>query len=139
MAPRPDPPPRRGLLQRARSHLVDLTLLRISGEYRSLFVGHSVCYFGDSIVAVVVPFQVFAITGSVFAVGMLGLVQLVPVFVFPIVGGAAADAMDRRRLVIVTNVLLAGMSLLMARSVGTRLASGTTTRRIPFRSSTGPC
>ena len=93
---------------------MDLTPLRISGEYRSLFVGHSVSYFGDAIVAVVVPFQVFAITGSVFAVGMLGLVQLVPVFVFPIVGGAAADAMDRRRLVIVTNVVLAGMSLLMA-------------------------
>ena len=93
---------------------MDLTPLRISSEYRSLFVGHSVSYFGDSIVAVVVPFQVFAITGSVFAVGMLGLVQLVPVFVFPIVGGAAADAMDRRRLVIVTNVALAGMSLLMA-------------------------
>ncbi len=101
-------------MQGARSHLMDLTPLRISGEYRSLFVGHSVSYFGDSIVAVVVPFQVFAITGSVFAVGILGLVQLVPVFVFPIVGGAAADAMDRRRLVIVTNVLLAGMSLLMA-------------------------
>ena len=74
---------------------MDLTPLRVSGEYRSLFVGHSVSYFGDSIVEVVVPFQVFAITGSVFAVGMLGLVQLVPVFVFPIVGGAAAEAMDR--------------------------------------------
>ena len=101
-------------MQRARSHLIDLTPLRISSEYRSLFVGHSVSYFGDSIIEVVVPFQVFAITGSVFAVGMLGLVQLVPVFVFPILGGAAADAVDRRRLVILTNVVLAGMSLLMA-------------------------
>ena len=102
------------MVQRARSHLMDVTPLRASRDYRSLFVGHSVSYFGDSIVAVVVPFQVFQITGSVFAVGMLGLVQLVPVFVFPIVGGAAADAMERRRMVITTHVVLAALSLVMA-------------------------
>jgi len=93
---------------------MDLTPLRISGEFRSLFVGRSVSSFGDEIVAVVVPFQVYAITGSPLAVGLLGLAQLVPVFVFPIVGGAFADALERRRLVIATHALLAVLSALMA-------------------------
>jgi MFS family permease len=114
IAPRPDPPEPRGFLQRARGHLMDLTPLRISGEFRSLFIGRSVSSFGDEIVAVVVPFQVYFITHSTLAVGLLGLAQLVPVFVFPIVGGAFADALERRRLVVATYAFLAVLSLLMA-------------------------
>ena len=93
---------------------MDLTPLRISGEFRSLFIGRSVSSFGDEIVAVVVPFQVYFITHSTLAVGLLGLAQLVPVLVFPIIGGAFADAMERRRLVVATHVVLAVLSLLMA-------------------------
>ncbi len=114
VAPRPDPPKPKGLLQRARGHLMDLTPLRISGEFRSLFIGRSVSTFGDEIVAVVVPFQVYFITHSTLAVGLLGLAQLVPVFVFPIVGGAFADALERRRLVVITYGFLALLSALMA-------------------------
>jgi len=114
VAPRPDPPPRPGAFARARAHLVDLTPLKISSQFRTLFFGKSISDFGDELIAVVLPFQVFQITNSVFAVGMLGLAQLIPVFVFPIVGGAFADALERRRLLTITYALLAGMSLLMA-------------------------
>ncbi len=114
MTPRPDPPPRSGLLQRARGHLMDLTPLRVSRDFRLLFIGHSVSNFGDEIVAVAVPFQVFQLTGSSLAVGLLGLAALVPVFVFPIVGGAFADALERRKLVTMTHAILALMSGLMA-------------------------
>jgi MFS family permease len=107
-------PERRGLLSRARAHLVDLTPLKVSRDFRLLFAGKSISDFGDEVVAVVVPFQVFQLTGSTLAVGLIGLVQLVPVFVFPIVGGAFADALERRRLVIVTHAGLAVLSLLMA-------------------------
>ena len=93
---------------------MDLTPLRVSRDFRKLFVGQSVSYLGDEIVTVVVPYQVFQLTRSVFAVGMLGLVALVPVFVFPIVGGAAADALERRRLLVLTNAILAVLSLAMA-------------------------
>jgi MFS family permease len=118
MADPPGPPEQpkepRGLGARVRSHLMDMTPLRTSRDFRRLFVGHSISEFGDSIVAVAVPFQVYALTRSTLAVGLLGLCELVPVFVFPIVGGAMADATERRRLVIGTNALLAVMSLLMA-------------------------
>jgi MFS family permease len=109
-----DGPTKPGLLQRARAHLVDLTPLKISRDFRLLFAGKSISDFGDEVIAVVIPFQVFQLTHSTFAVGMIGLVQLVPVFVFPIVGGAFADALERRRLVIVTHTGLAVLSLLMA-------------------------
>ena len=102
------------LLARLRAHVVDLTPLRVSRDFRLLFLGKSVSDFGDEIVAVAVPFQVYVITHSTLAVGLLGLCQLVPVFVFPIVGGAVADAVERRRLMLTTHVLLALMSLLMA-------------------------
>ena len=111
-SPRPDPPP--GLLNRARAHLVDLTPLKISHDFRLLFAGKAISDFGDEVVAVVVPFQVYQITGSTLAVGMIGLAQLIPVFVFPIVGGAFADALERRRLIVTTHVGLAILSLLMA-------------------------
>ena len=83
-------------------------------DFRRLFIGRSISEFGDEIVAVAVPFMVYDITKSTLAVGLLGLCELVPVFVFPIVGGAAADAMERRRLMIVSQVFLALMSLALA-------------------------
>jgi MFS family permease len=115
MTPRPDPPPTRGILRRARGHLMDVTPLKVSRDFRLLFIGHSVSNFGDEIVAVAVPYQVFQITDhSTLAVGMLGLAALIPVFVFPIIGGTVADAVERRRLVTVTHAILAVMSGLMA-------------------------
>jgi MFS family permease len=108
-----DPAPE-GLLARARAHLMDLTPLQVSRDFRWLFAGKSISDFGDEIVAVVVPFQVFQLTHSTLAVGLLGLCELIPVFVFPIVGGALADAVERRKLVVVTTSFLALMSVLMA-------------------------
>ena len=101
-------------MARVREHLVDVTPLRMSADFRRLFIGRSISEFGDEIVAVAVPFMVYDITKSTLAVGLLGLCELVPVFVFPIVGGAAADAMERRRLMIVSQVFLALMSLALA-------------------------
>lgn len=112
-SPPHDPQPK-GFLARARGHLVDVTPLRVSRDFRTLFIGRSISDFGDEIVAVVVPFQVYEITGSTLAVGLIGLVELVPVFVFPIVGGAFADALERRRLTIVTHLILVVMSAFMA-------------------------
>lgn len=103
-----------GFLTRVRAHLMDFTPLHESRDFRLLFLGKSISDFGDEIVATVVPFQVYQLTHSTLAVGLLGLCALVPVFVFPIIGGAFADAVERRRFVIVMHALLAVMSGLMA-------------------------
>jgi MFS family permease len=93
---------------------MDLTPLKVSRDFRLLFFGHSVSNFGDEIVAVAIPYQVFQITRSTLAVGLLGLAALIPVFVFPIIGGTVADAVERRRMVTITHAVLAAMSALMA-------------------------
>jgi MFS family permease len=62
---------------------------------------------GRQLTVVAVPFQLFALTGSTLAVGLLGLAQLIPLLVVSTVGGALADAFDRRRLLALAQVALA--------------------------------
>ncbi len=114
LRPDPDPQITRGLMSRVRSHLVDVTPLRTSLDFRRLFIGRSISELGDEIVAVAVPFVVYELTESTLAVGLLGLCELVPVFVFPIVGGAVADSVERRRFMVWSHLFLALMSGLMA-------------------------
>jgi MFS family permease len=114
MRPDPDPQIATGLIGRVRSHLLDVTPLRLSDDFRRLFIGRSISEFGDEIVAVAVPFQVYALTKSTLAVGLLGLCELLPVLVFPIVGGAVADSVERRRFMVWSHAFLALMSAFMA-------------------------
>ncbi len=103
-----DEPERPGRwLRRVRGLTLDITPLRESREYRGLFFGELVSSVGTQLTAVAVPVQVYDVTGSAFAVGMLGLASLVPLVVFGLIGGAIADSMDRRRLLLITNTLLA--------------------------------
>jgi MFS family permease len=90
--------------------LPDVSPLRDSRDFRLLFIGQLISMVGRQITVVAVPFQTFQITHSALAVGMLGLVQVVPLIGFSFIAGAAADAVDRRRLLLVTNSLLAGCS-----------------------------
>ena len=59
------------------------------------------------ITAIVLPYQVYVLTNDLLSVGALSLVQLVPILIFALGGGAVADAVDRRRLLIVTQLGLA--------------------------------
>jgi MFS family permease len=79
---------------------VDTTPLRASRDFRRLWVGQAVSFFGSMITTAALPYQVFHQTGSSFAVGLLGLVQLGPLLLFAIVGGAFADSIDKRRLLL---------------------------------------
>ena len=62
-------------------------------------------FVGFQVTAVAVPVQVYAISRSSFWVGMLGLVGLVPLIVFGLWGGAVADAVDRRKLLLLSATL----------------------------------
>ena len=87
--------------------MVDVTPLRKVPGYRWLFAGMFFAQAGRQLTVVAVPWQVFEITGSTLAVGLLGLVQLIPVLVVSLVGGALADAVNRRRLLVLSQVVLA--------------------------------
>src|SRR5258708_2548420 len=91
--------------QKIRSRLViDFTPLRTSPDYRRLYIGQSVSAFGSAISYVVLPWQMYQLTRSSFAVGMLGVAEFVPMVLAGFIGGAIADYVDRRRLVLLAEV-----------------------------------
>ncbi|MFD8496478.1 MFS transporter [Amycolatopsis sp. NPDC059657] len=75
--------------------------------YRRLWMSSAVTAIGSQLTAVAVPKQIFDITGSSGFVGLTGAVALVPLLVFGLWGGAIADTVDRRKLLLVTNVGIA--------------------------------
>jgi MFS family permease len=81
-------------------------------DFRNLWLGQMVSTIGAEIAVVAVPFQVYKLTGSTALVGLLGLASLVPLLFVPLVGGAFADALDRRTVVLVTETGLAAVSVL---------------------------
>jgi MFS family permease len=81
--------------------------------YRRLFIGQGVSFVGFQVTAVAVPVQVYVITRSSFWVGVLGLVGLVPLIVFGLWGGAVADAVDRRKLLLVSAAVTWVVTLLL--------------------------
>jgi MFS family permease len=87
---------------------IDLSPLRLSPAFRWFWLGQAVKDVGGGVMFVALPFQIYQLTGSTLAVAMLSLVELVPLLTLTLVGGALADAVDRRRLLIWTQ---AGMAL----------------------------
>jgi len=105
------------LRSRVRGLTLDTTPARVSRPFRNLLVGDAVSVVGTQVTAVAVPLQVYDQTGSAFAVGLVGLAGLLPIVLFGLYGGAVADAVDRRRLVLLTTAgqaLLAGVLLAQA-------------------------
>lgn len=94
---------------RLRHHLVDTRPLRTPAFHR-LWTANIVTVIGAQLTIVAVPAQVYQITGSSAYVGLTGVFGLVPLVVFGLWGGALADAMDRRSLLVVTTVGLIATS-----------------------------
>ena len=99
---RPEPP-ERSLLARIA---VDIRPLRGSRDFRRLWFGTGISAIGSQITSVAIPFQLYALTHSTLLVGLLGVAALVPLLIVPIYGGAVADAVDRRRMLLVSDVAL---------------------------------
>lgn len=86
---------------------MDLRPLRRHRDYRSLYAAQLVSFLGSMVTYVALPYQMFKLTGSSLAVGLLGLAELLPLLITAFIGGALADTMDRRRLILITEVCLA--------------------------------
>ena len=102
------------MIERLRALRMDTTPLRASRDFRLLFLAGTVFYFGAMVSYVAIPFQVYTLTGSNFAVGAIGLVELAPILVFGLYGGALADHVDRRRLLVLTGLAQAVFTLVLA-------------------------
>ncbi len=90
--------------------ILDIGPLRKHRDFRLLFIGQSVSLFGNMMTTVALPYQVYTLTHSPLAVGLIGAAQIIPVLALAFVGGALADAFDRRWLVLITELLLIGCS-----------------------------
>ncbi|WP_418956734.1 MFS transporter [Streptomyces tritici] len=95
------------------SLLPDLSPWRGSRDFRVLWVQGLVTYFGSFMALVALPLQIKELTGSPLAVGAMGAVELVPLVVFGLYGGALADAVDRRRVILGTEAGLGVLALLL--------------------------
>ena len=84
---------------------IDTTPLRHLA-YRRMFIGYGVSNFGFQLTAVAVPVEMFELTRSSFWVGLLGIAGLVPLLIFALWGGAVADVVDRRRLLLASSLLM---------------------------------
>lgn len=91
---------------------MDLGPLRRHRDYRLLFAGQALSFFGSMVTYVAVPYQVYQLTGSSLAVGLLSLAALAPLLVTALIGGAIADAVDRRRMLQLAELFL-GLSVVI--------------------------
>jgi MFS family permease len=99
--------------------VLDARPLRVK-TFRRLWVGQAVSLMGSMISFVAVPYQLYQLTHSTLAVGLLALCDLVPLLTLALIGGTIADAVDRRRLLLVTEVGFALVSLALAGNAALR-------------------
>src|ERR1044071_9811171 len=97
---------------------MDFRPLRRHRDYRALYAAQFVSFLGSMVTYVALPYQMFKLTGSSLAGGLLGLAELLPLLVTAFVGGALADTVDRPRMILMTEV---GLSLGSGALAGTAL------------------
>ncbi len=83
-------------------------------DYALLFWGQLISAAGTQMQIVAVSWQVYLLTHSAIALGLIGLVQAIPRLIFSLVGGVFADVFDRRKMLIVIEILLAATSAALA-------------------------
>ena len=97
---------------------IDLTPLRSSRQFRLVWSGQFVSDVGSHITMVAAPYQIFRLTHSSLAVGLAGLCWLVPLLTLSVLGGAIADSVDRRRLLLLSNLVMPALSGALALNAG---------------------
>lgn len=96
-----------------------------SRDFRLLFLGQIVSLTGSQMQVVAVPYQLYQLTHSSLALGLIGLCRVVPVVLFALGGGVIADALDRRRLMMLSQSLMAACSVVLAvETAGGRITPG---------------
>jgi MFS family permease len=112
-------PRRRPRLRWLRALAVDTGPLRHSRDYRLLALGGFVSGMGTQVTLVALPYQMYVLTGSSFEVGMIGLAELVPLAGMSLLGGALADRTERRRLLLISQLVQLTTSSLLAAGAAT--------------------
>ena len=91
-------------------YAIDISPLKKSKDFSLLWAAGLISYFGSMITYVALPFQIKELTNSYIAVGLIGAVELVPLIIFGLYGGVLADKVDRRKMILYTEIALALMT-----------------------------
>lgn len=83
---------------------VDITPLRVSRDYRLLFFGQLISFFGTMMSFVAINWQMYELTNSTAMVGYIALAEFFPMFILAFVGGAIADSFDKRKILRLTEI-----------------------------------
>ena len=94
--------------------LADLTPLRQSPAFKRLWIGNALSAVGSQLTLVAVSLEVYALTGSSLHVGLLGAFALVPLVLTGLYGGSIADAHDRRKVALISALVLWGATAAIA-------------------------
>jgi MFS family permease len=84
--------------------LLDITPLKVSRDYRLLFFGQLVSFFGSMISIYILPLQMLKLTNSNEMVGFIFLAEFFPMVLLAFVGGALADTLDKRKMLRLTEI-----------------------------------
>src|SRR4051794_10916219 len=98
----------------ARRIAVDLSVLRDSRNLRLLILGEDFSSLGAQAALVAIPYQIYTLTHSAALVGVLGIVELVPIVTCSLLAGAIADRVERRRLMFAAQALITVAATLLA-------------------------
>jgi MFS family permease len=114
----PAPPVPSGWRRRLKLAAIDIGPLRRHREFRLLFIGQGVSFFGSMMTYVALPYQAYQLSGSSLVVGLLALAELVPLLGMALLGGALSDWRDRRLMVRFAELgFMFGTSVLLVNSL----------------------
>lgn len=108
-----EPPPAPVRRSRLSAVLPDLSPWHSTRDFRLLWVQGLVTYFGSFMAMIALPLQIKDLTDSPVAVGAMGAVELVPLIVCGLYGGALADAVDRRKVILLSEAALGLLALVL--------------------------
>jgi MFS family permease len=80
-------------------------------DFRLLLVGRFITSLGDQMLSFAIGWELWLRTNSELALGLVGLVQVIPVLVFSLPAGHVADQFNRKRIILITQVLLSACAL----------------------------
>ena len=84
---------------KSKSYRIDISPLKKYPDFRNLWASGLITYLGSMITYVAVPFQIKELTNSYIAVGLSGVIEIVPLILFGLYGGVLADYVDRKKMV----------------------------------------
>jgi MFS family permease len=93
---------------------IDFSLFKKNTDFALIYSGQFISFLGVMATGVALPYQIYHITGSTLMVGILSLVQILPLIITALLGGVFADRYDRKRLLLGSEFLLAIGCIILA-------------------------